>query len=320
MAMLMNMRFSLLLTAALLPSIALAEAPPPGISVVPKMDTHEPIPGKQDPRIRTFPYDPANTMRLTTPGLNPVRVVFADGSIPTTIAGALVSRGGTQQNQSPPTDWFATDAGNTMLLQPLHDNMPISLLFVTTRLEGEQSNYVIELHVGTGDITNPNDASAYAQVAYTYPKTSDPKAQKDRIAEGKIQTSLTQARFSAPRQWHYSKQGADCATLTPSNRNWISDDGSQTSMLFPPHMTIGTVWSRQSDDDKDESMITPIPTTTRVGTLLVLPGVYKQIVLRLGVQSCAVRNDDYDGVGSQPGGGSGTISPDVIRTVRATRR
>lgn len=309
MGMLMRFRFALFLTAALAPSLAQA-------------NSHDPIPGKQDPRLRTFPYSPGNTMRLSTPGLNPVRVVFGDGSIPITIAGSLVSLGDDEKH--PPTDWFAKGAGNTILLQPMHDDMPVSLLFVTTRKDDEQNNYVIELHVGPGDISNPADKDAYAQVAYTYPAmeaaaAADARARAARaVIEGKVRTSMTQARFAAPRQWHYSKQGADCDLMTPTGTNWISDDGSQTSLLFPPHMSVGAFYSRETDADKDWSLITPIPTTTRVGTLVVLPGIYRQIVLVHGDKGCALRNDAYDPVGKQPGGGTGTISPDIIRTIRTT--
>lgn len=307
----MRFRFALYLTAALIPTLALA-------------DSHDPIPGKADPRIRSFPYNPANTMRLTTPGVNPVRIIFGEAEDPITVAGSLVVPPGDPKN--PPTDWAARSAGRTLLLQPLHDNMPVSLLFVTTQKGDEQHNYVIELHVGTGDITNPHDATAYAQVAYTYPEAQAAEAAEARaravrvIAESKVRTSLTQARFAAPRQWHYSKQGADCATMTPSGWNWISDDGHQTSLLFPPHMDGGSFFSRESDDDKNESLITPISTTTRAGTLVVLPGTYRQIVLRRGDKACALRNDAYDPIGTQPGGGTGTIAPDIIRTIRTTVR
>jgi type IV secretory pathway VirB9-like protein len=106
--------------------------------------------------------------------------------------------------------------------------------------------------------------------------------------------------------------------MTPAGTNWVSDDGSQTSLLLPPHMTGGAFFSRESDGDKNESLLTPIPTTTRVGTLVVLPGIYRQIVLRRGDKVCALRNDAYDPIGTQPGGGTGTISPDIIRTVRTT--
>ena len=54
------------------------------------------------------------------------------------------------------------------------------------------------------------------------------------------------------------------------------------------------------------------------GTLEVLPDVYKQIVLRRGDKVCALRADRFDPNGTQPGGGSGTISADVIR-VRARK-
>jgi type IV secretory pathway VirB9-like protein len=134
----MRFRFTLFLTTALVPSLALA-------------DSHDPIPGKADPRIRSFPYNPANTMRLTTPGVNPVRIIFGEGEDPITVAGSLVVPPGDPKN--PPTDWAARSAGRTLLLQPLHDNMAVSLLFVTTQKGDEQHNYVIELHVGTGDIT-----------------------------------------------------------------------------------------------------------------------------------------------------------------------
>ena len=310
MGMLMRrFRFALLLAAALAPSLALA-------------DSHDPIPGKQDTRIRTFPYSPGSTMRLTTPGVTPVRVVFADGAVPISIAGALVSLGNDQKD--PANDWFVSGSGNTIMLEPQHDNMPVSLLSVTTQNGAEHDHYVIELHVGAGDIGNPDDKNAYAQVTYTYPAVeaaavADARARAARaIVDGKVRTSLTQARFTAPRQWRYSKQGADCDTMTPTGTNWVSDDGNQTSLLLPPHMAGGAFFSRENDADKKESLITPIPTTTRVGTLVVLPGTYRQIVLRRGDKVCALRNDAYDPIGKQPGGGSGTISPDIIRTIRTT--
>lgn len=299
----------LVAAAALAATSALAAAP----AHVPA-DPHEPIPGKEDPTLRTFPYDPAETMRLTSPGVVPMRIIFTDGSVPITEGGELVS-----VNPKDAPDWYASVAGNSLILQPRH-LMPPSILFVTTkRAEGAGTdNYVIELVVGTPD------KDVYYQVSYTYPgqaaaAAADARAKAMRIrTESKIRTSLTQARFNAPRQWHYSKMGADCATMVPTGWNWISDDGHQTTLLFPPHMAGAEIYSRESDDDKDESLITPIPTTTAVGTLDVLPSVYRQLVLRLGSKVCALRADHYDPIGTQPGGGSGTISADVIR-IRNTK-
>ena len=281
-------------------------------------DKHDPIPGKEDRRIRTFPYDPANMMRLTSPGLTPVRVVFAEGTTITTVAGSLVI-----PEASKATDWFSNNEGNSLIFQPLHADIPPSIVFVTARnKDGAQENYVIELHVGTGDlITDAGDA--YAQVTFTYPAqqaaaAAEARARAFRIqTESKVRTSLTQARFSAPRQWHYSKMGQNCDVLTPSGWNWISDDGHQVAMLFPPHMQEAEFYSRQNDQDKNESLVTPVATTTAVGTLDVLPDVFRQIVLRRGKLVCALRADRYDPDGTQPGGGSGTISADVIRVRHA---
>jgi hypothetical protein len=292
----------------------------PTVVVPAKPDKHDPIPGKGDPRIRTFPYDPGVTLRVRAPNIGvPVRLVFDTDEEPDAVGGQLVI----PNDPAKATDWSAIGSGNTLMLQPLHA-MPPSIMFITTK-GSQHRNYVVELRVGTDDISNPEAENAYDQVTYTYQQT--PEASADARAryqrqqnEGKVRTSLTQARFSAPRQWHYSKMGADCATMTPSGWNWISDDGHQLSLLLPPHMAGSSIYSRESDDDKDEKLITPISTTTPVGTLLVLPDVYKQLLLRQnGRKVCALRDDRYDAIGTQPGSGSGTISPDVIRVIKAQK-
>lgn len=308
------MRFVL----ALLATTALASMAHAEVAPVPALDIHDPIPGKLDPRMRTFPFNPAVPLRATATGGTPVRLVLEQGETPVSFAGPLVS-----QDSKTATDWFATSFANTLVLQPLKKDIPVSFMFVTTAINGEPRNYSVELHTREGNIADVKDPLAYVQVQYTYQPTPELAAAKAQAAlkasnAQLISTRLTQARYSAPRNRHYEMHGNGCAKFAPEKqlkRNWLSDDGHQTAALFYGHQATPTFMT--TDDQGEPQLIAPTPISHRAGTLYILPSTYDTFEMRRGVLVCEVRNDRYDPTGTTLGGGTGTISPDVLLRVRS---
>jgi type IV secretion system protein VirB9 len=295
---------ALLVAAALL-------APLPALAVT------EPMPGPKDSRVRSTPYDPQQVVRLTSTGLSPLQVILEPGEKPVTIAGALVFT-----DPKDAKDWLARPSGNVLILQPLRQ-MEASVLFVrTVTADGQERHYAFELHTREGSVADLNDASAYMTVQFAYKAQPTPEqiaaaqarreAARVTAAERATKDRLAIAQLSAPRNYRYDKRDPEgCPLLAPA---YVFDDGSRTTLIFAPHAVLPEIY--MINQDGKEAVATTINDTTPTGLQVVLPTVQREMRLRRGGKVCALRNDAFDPVGAQPGGGSGTVSPDVVRQVR----
>lgn len=312
----MKMMQALLATTCLASTAMAEQAAKPVPAPAAVADPHEPTPGVADGRLRTWLFSTGMTLRITATGLSPVRLVFDAGELPVGIAGNLLMR-----DPAKAKDWYAVDSENTIILQPLHGNIPVSFAFITTAREGVATNYTLELRTREGDPGDFNDKLNYQQVTILHVPTPSPAA-KDAAAvrlnaarAQQIGTRFSQARYgSGARNWHYEKRGTGCAKLVPKDRNWLSDDGHETTMLFPGHMRPSII--RSTEDPTDPALITPTIIAQRTGTLYVLPETYESFEIRRNLLVCEFRNDRFDDVGTTTGHGSGTISPDVLLRVR----
>lgn len=296
---------SLLLSAALL-------APLPALAVT------EPAPGPKDSRVRSTPYDPQQVVRLTSTGLSPLQVIFEAGERPVTIAGAMVF---TDPKQA--KDWLARPSGNVLILQPMHGMEPSVLFVRSVAADGRERHYAFELHTREGSVADLNDKSAYMTVQFAYKPQPTPeqvaaaqaRRETARLAAAeqatKIRLELTQQ--SAPRNYNYDKRDPEgCPLLAPI---YVFDDGNRTTLVFAPHSVLPEIYT--INQDGKEAIATTINDTTPTGLQVVLPTVQREMRLRRGGKVCALRNNAFDPIGTQPGGGSGTVSPNVVRQVRA---
>lgn len=299
----MNRLHSLLFVAALL-------APLPALAVT------DPTPGPCDSRVRSTPYDPLQVVRLTSTGLSPLQVIFEAGEHPLTIAGPMVF---TKPDDA--KDWLARPSGNVLILQPLHSMAPSVLFVRTSTADGQERQYAFELHTRDGDLTAPGDSGAYMSVRFAYKAVPTPAAIAAAVARREAVASAASARRvqfrleqvqAATRNYNYDKRDpAGCPLLAPQ---YVFDDGNRTTMVFAPHAVLPEIYA--INQDGKEAVMTTINETTATGLQVVIPSVYSQMRLRRGGKVCALRNNAFDPVGTQPGGGTGTMSPDVVRQVR----
>ena len=311
---------ALLLAAAIL-------APLPALAAV------DPTPGLRDSRVRTVPYDPRQITRLYSTGGTPLELLLEAGEIPTTIAGSLVF---TKPEDA--KDWVARQSGNVLILYPLHMVEP-TMLFVRTRTaDGEGRYYSIELHTREGSITDTTDRAAYMTVAFVYPVKPSPEAiaAARTRREAREAAALSAASAASVREVAYRMAAAQpgapwvgtagtpgvnyaydkrdplgCPLLAPQ---YVWDDGHRTTMIFAPHAVLPELYV--INQDGKEGIVTTINDTTSTGLQIVIPSVQREMRLRRGGKVCALRNNAFDPIGTMPGGGSGTISPNVVRTVR----
>ena len=274
----------------------------------------DPIAGSKDSRIRTTPYDPQQVVRLTSTGLSPLEVIFEAGERPVTIAGALVFT-----DPKDAKDWLARPSGNVLILQPLHAVDPSVLFVRTATADGQERHYSFELRTRDGNVADPGDPNAYMTVRVTYPVTPGPdeiaaaRARREAAAE-----RLMQARFGVtdemgPRNYNYDKRDpVGCPLLAPMS---VFDDGTRTTLMFAPHAVLPEIYI--INQDGKEAVATTVNDTMRGGLRVVVPAVQREMRLRRGGKVCALRNNAFDPIGRQPGGGGGTVSPNVTRQVRA---
>ena len=300
----MNRLHSFLFVATLL-------APLPALAIT------DPAPGPKDSRVRSTPYDPQQVVRLTSTGLAPLQVIFEAGEKPLTIAGPLVF---TKADEA--KDWLAAPSGNVLILQPLHPMAPSVLFVRTSTADGQERQYAFELHTRDGDLTNPGDSGAYMSVRFAYKAVPSPAAIAAAAARREAAASATSARVVqarlaqaqiGSRNYNYDERDpVGCPLLAPQ---YVFDDGNRTTMVFAPHSVLPEIYA--INQDGKEAVMTTINETTATGLEVVIPSVHREMRLRRGGKVCALRNNAFDPVGTQPGGGSGTVSPDVVRQVRA---
>ena len=300
------------LAAALL---ALALAPRPAAAVA------EPPPGPKDSRVRSLPYDAQQVVRLTSTGLSPLQVIFEAGEKPLTIAGALVV---TDPKEA--KDWLARPSGNVLILQPLRQMEPSVLFVRTATVDGKERHYALELRTREGNLADPADKAAYMVVRFAYKAAPVPpspeaiaawRARRDAqaafAADSAAKLRLAAVQNQGARNYNYDKQDDEgCPVLAPA---YVFDNGTRTTMVFSPNAVLPQLYI--VNQDGKEAIVTAINDSTPNGLQVVIPSVHREMRLRRGGKVCALRNNGFDPVGQEPGGGSGTISPDVIRQVRA---
>ena len=94
----------------------------------------------------------------------------------------------------------------------------------------------------------------------------------------------------------------------------VYDDGTRTTLLFAPHAVLPEIYV--INQDGKEAVATTVNDSTAAGLRVMVPTVQREMRLRRGGKVCALRDNAFDPVGVEPGGGNGTASPEVVRRVR----
>lgn len=279
----------------------------------------DPAPGAKDSRVRSVAYDQQQMFRLVSTGLVPLQLILETGERPLTVTGAMIT-----SDPSKAQDWYAKNSGNVLILQPLHQMEP-SILFVNSAsADGRFRPYTIELHTREGNVADPADKAAYTTVSFRYlppPPTPEAmaawRARRDQLVVSRSEVAanarLASAQAAPHRNYAYEKRDPKgCPDLAPS---YVFDDGNRTTLVFPPHAVLPQLYVVNSDGK--EAVVTTINEATPNGLQVLMPSVSREMRLRRGGKVCAVRNNAFDPIGTEPGGGSGTVSPGVVRRVRA---
>ena len=196
------------------------------------------------------------------------------------------------------------------------------MLFVrTSTADGQDRHYSFELHTRDGNVASTDDRAAYMTVQVAYKVAPSPeavaqwRARREQAAAAAADRAV-KVRFAANASSmndNYSKRDpVGCPLLAPSS---ITDDGNRTTMVFPPHAVLPELYA--INQDGKEAIVSTINATTPNGLQVVVPSVHREMRLRRGGKVCALRNNHFDPIGTEPGGGTGTSSPDVVRGARA---
>lgn len=245
----------------------------------------QPKDGRYDARIKDVLYNPADVVKVVGHYGYSTDIQFAPGETTENIAlGDSVA-------------WEVAPAANHLFVKPSEDNAVTNMTVVTNKR-------VYQISLDASDVHGRSSGRShdmYFQVRYVYP---------DDDAHGAAMTSKRQVQqaFAKPpeaRNWNY--YGCGGRDMQPSE---VFDDGRFTYMRFPAAQEIPAIFIVGKEGDES------IVNASMRGEYYVVQRTAARFVLRRGKSVACIQNRSYDyyGVPSQ----TGTASPDVTRTVKAT--
>lgn len=227
------------------------------------------------------------------------------------------------------------DISDEISFQPTGEMSPTLVRVMTLSADGKPRQHVFVLATRRSDgwPAKP-DADAYAVVRVVYPKVPTSEeiaawrarrdADRQRRDEQMTGARLEQDRFTVQTNKGYfasdgKRSPGTCAAfgLGPSAvapRAEVSDDGATTAMFFPAGRPVPQIYGETLAGEK--TALSPGVETVTGGTRVTLPATYKVLFLLLENRVCGLGNPGYGAGARQPGGGTGTVSPYVVRAPR----
>ncbi len=270
----------------------------------------EPLPSRQDPRMRYVPYNPGQVVHLST--AVGATLVVGFGARETVTAVAV--------NDS--KDLAASPRGNFLFFKSKLA-LPLQPVIVLTSSPSGTHRYVFD--IVTADIKDlgPDASDVYYSVQFTYPReeaaarvaAAAAQAAREeteleaRNAQSQLQLAHEQLEqhardpFSGPRNWRYVAQGD--RSILPLE---VFDNGYSTVFRFPANVRIPSVFVINPDGQE------ATPNYAVKGDLLQADAVARGWRLRDGQTVLCIWNRAYDPVGTNPG--TQTTSPNVQRVVK----
>ena len=256
------------------------------------VETPRQAPG--DGRIRFVNYQPFNVVRIIGTLRSSVQVEFAaDEDIAHVALGNTVA-------------WEIAPAGNILFLKPRESQPPTNLSVVTTRRDGTNRSYQIELSIRDGSVS-PSVDTVFL-VKYRYPadeaeKREQEAAQRGATAKAGAASALLAAdEANGPRNWRYTAQGSEA--VEPAS---VYDNGKLTTLTFAGNMEIPAIFLVNSDGT--ESLV---PKSVEGGRVLI-HAIAAKFVLRRGSDVLCLFNEGFSAEGVDPG--TKTTSPEVERII-----
>lgn len=270
----------------------------------------EPLPSRQDPRMRYVAYNPGQVVHLST--AVGATLVVGFGSRETVTAVAV--------NDS--KDLAASPRGNFLFFKSKLA-LPLQPVIVLTSSPSGTHRYVFDIVTSDMRDLGPDAPDVYYSVQFTYPReeaaaraaAAAAQAARDeadleaRNAQSQLQLAHEQLErhahdpFSGPRNWRYVAQGD--RSILPME---VFDNGYSTVFRFPANVRIPSVFV--IDPDGKEAT----PNYAVKGDLLQADSVARGWRLRDGQTVLCIWNRAFDPVGDNPG--TETTSPNVQRVVK----
>ena len=247
-----------------------------------------------DGRIRFVNYQPFNVVRIIGTLRSSLQVEFAaDEDIAHVALGNTVA-------------WEIAPAGNILFLKPRENQPPTNLSVVTTRRDGSNRSYQIELTIRDGGV-GPSPDTVFL-VKYRYPaddaeKRRQEAAQRGATAKAGAASALLAAdEANGPRNWRYTAQGSEA--IEPAS---VYDNGKLTTLTFAGNMEIPAIFLVNTDGT--ESLV---PKSVEGGRVLI-HAIAAKFILRRGNEVLCLFNESYSPEGVDPG--TNTTSPVVERII-----
>lgn len=309
-----------------------------------------------DPRVRCVQFNPSQVVRIPARVGSHVTILFAEDSTILDPASARVETLTRTAEGQPvkPTEWQGVWDGNSMQLMALNSSLPPTAMTVPVRMRsGRVLPHLFQLDArddnrgrGARLLTaddEPDEKKRQAlnddtiiMVRFTYTAQQDPPVappappprpqlsasaisaaaeERSVMRSGRIAGQLRQEAFYGqnPRNWSYVARG-DRETEPLE----VSDNGLDTVLRFDPALVMPNIY--KTDNGKCDGEAEALVTRDNLGPGLVrVHGSYPVLCLRRSADKATeMRNLGFNPYGSNPG--TGTISPNVVRTVRRAPR
>jgi type IV secretion system protein VirB9 len=281
----------------------------------------------EDPQNRVCVYNPAQRYVVTGLVGYPVNLQFGSDE---TIKRTEYAYTGKDAKGNPVPTWRgpkgdgAKGAGaadtthkNNLPIWPLQQG-DSALLVVTNRPDGTERTYQFSLTANeiTEDLT-------VSQLTFTYPqdiakaRTQADQQKKDvavaawralqaRLKEDQALARLKTDVFYGPRNFKYqAKADQRFKALAPTE---VSDNGWLTEFQWPENVQIPTITMLDPASGEERAAA-----TSQQGRMVVVNGTSEWFRLRLGQAVMDIHNLGWSP--HRPDPGTGTTSPDVVRTV-----
>lgn len=289
----------------------------------------DPRAGRWDARVRTVAYNPMNPVRLVGSTFTSTQIMFGVGETITHVAIGDSDA------------WLASPTANLLFIKPIEVRTPTNMQVVTSLKDGTTRSYQFELiaraaassssaQVASLDGTVPAAAAATPfAIAFVYPDDARQAviASRQRAAAGEderlAQSRLAVDYFYGPRNWRYAAQGSQAIEPTE-----VSDNGRLTAFRFPGNSTLPTIYAvgpsskpprycGDTSSSASDGIETIVPYTMRLD-VAVVSTTAAEFRLYYGDQVLRVFNCAFDRIGLNPG--TGTTTPEVVRSVREVRQ
>lgn len=253
---------------------------------------------QQDNRVRFVNYQPYNITRVVGSLRSSVQVEFAaDEEIAHVALGNTVA-------------WEVAPAGNILFLKPREKQPITNISIVTTKRDGSNRSYQLELTVRDGTVEAGQNT--YFYVKFRYP--GDEAEARRRRVQSRAQEAQARAADDVlalheaygPRNWQYSAQGSKA--LEPHS---VYDNGKVTTFAFVGNQDMPAIYIENADGS--ESLV---PKSVD-GNLVMVHAISAKFILRSGKDVLCVFNEAYNRAGINPE--TSTTSPSVERVVKNDR-